>query len=142
MSILEELLGTSWELVTYQSEDKNGNMIYPLGEDAKGTIIFTKEKHTAVQIMAANREERLNEAALAKYNTEAERDMARLGYHAYTGPFTIDEEASVLTTQVQLSLIPSYVGSSQARAASISGDRLNLSNVQHPERKLVWQKIK
>lgn len=142
MSILEELLGTSWELVTYQSEDKNGNIIYPLGEDAKGTIVFTKEKHTAVQIMAANREERLSEAALAKYNTEAERDMVRLGYHAYTGPFTIDEEASVLTTQVQLSLIPSYVGSSQDRAASISGDRLNLSNVQHPERKLVWQKIK
>lgn len=141
MAILEQLRGTSWELVTYQSEDKNGHVMYPLGEDAKGTIIFTNEEHTAVQLMAANRETTPSEEVLANYNTEAEKEMARLGYHAYTGPFTIDEEASVLTTHVQLSLIPSYVNSEQARSASIDGDYLNLSNVKHPERKLVWKKI-
>lgn len=141
MSILEELRGTSWELITYQSESKDGEPLYPLGEDAKGTIIFTNELHTAVQIMAADRESQPSEEALAQYSTETEKEMARLGYHAYTGPFTIDEEKAILTTHVKFSLIPEYINSDQARLASIEGDTLKLSNVKHPERKLVWRKI-
>ena len=142
MSISEQLKGTSWALVEYKSESKTGDVLYPLGKDALGTIIFTNEGHTAVQIMAKDRTQVLSQESLAKYNTEVEKEMGRLGYHAYTGPFTIDEEESILTTHVQLSLIPDYIGSKQARKASIDGDTLNLSNVQHPERKLVWSRIK
>lgn len=141
MSIIDQLRGTSWELVTYQSESKDGEVLYPLGEDAKGTIIFTETEHTAVQIMAADREYKPSEEDLADYNTETEKEMARLGYHAYTGPFTIDEEKSVLTTHVKYSLISEYVDTMQARSASIAGETLKLSNVKHPERKLVWKKI-
>ena len=142
MSISEQLKGTSWALVEYKSESKDGDVLYPLGEDALGTIIFTEEGHTAVQIMANDRTQVLSQEALAKYNTEVEKKMGQLGYHAYTGPFTIDEEESILTTHVELSLIPDYVGSKQARKASLDGDTLKLSNVQHPERKLVWKRIK
>lgn len=142
MSISEQLKGTSWALVEYKSESKDGDVLYPLGEDALGTIIFTEEGHTAVQIMANDRTQVLNQEALAKYNTKVEKEMGQLGYHAYTGPFTIDEEESILTTHVELSLIPDYVGSKQARKASLDGDTLKLSNVQHSERKLVWKRIK
>lgn len=142
MSILEQLRGTSWSLVAYQSETKDGEIMYPLGKDAKGTIIFTEEQHTAVQIMAADREKEVSPEVLETYNTEVEKEMARLGYHAYTGPFSVDEEKGILTTHVKLSLIPDYINSDQARAASIEGDTLNLSNVKHPERKLVWKRIK
>lgn len=142
MSISEQLKGTSWSLVEYKSESKEGKALYPLGEDALGTIIFTEAGHTAVQIMAKDRTKPLSLEELDKYNTAVEKEMGRLGYHAYTGPFTIDEDESILTTHVQISLIPDYVGSKQARKASIDGNTLKLSNVQHPERKLVWKKIK
>lgn len=141
MSMTDQLKGTSWRLVEYQSVSKDGDVLYPLGEDALGTIIFTEAGHTAVQIMAKDRSQPLSDEKLEKYNTKVEKEMRRLGYHAYTGPFTIDEEENILTTHVQMSLIPDYVGSKQARKATLEGDMLKLSNVQHPERRLVWKRI-
>ena len=141
MSIKNQLKGTSWSLVEYQSESKNGDVLYPLGEDALGTIIFTEAGHTSVQIMAKDRSQPPGEDKLKKYNTKVEKEMRRLGYHAYTGPFTIDEEENILMTHVQMSLIPDYVGSKQARKATLKGNILKLSNIQHPERRLVWKRI-
>ena len=138
MTIKEQILGTSWRLVTYQSEDVNGNIIYPLGKDANGTIIFTNEQEMAVQIMATDRE---NLVSLDVYNTENEKEMAKLGYHAYSGPFDFDEKKKHLTTHVKISLLKAYVGSEQTRSVKIDGDTLYLSNVKHPERKLIWEKI-
>lgn len=141
MSILEQLKGTSWDLVEYRSESISGDLLYPLGADALGTIIFTTEGYTAVQIMAKNREDNISPENLEQYNTEVEKDMARFGYHAYTGPFTFDEETNVLTTHVTISLIPEYIGTQQARKVIIEGDILKLSNILHPERKIVWKRI-
>jgi len=141
LTIQEKLIGTSWELEIYQSEDKFGDIIYPLGENATGNIIFTSENRLAVQIMAENHEENLLEKNLDTFNTEVEKEMAKLGYHAYSGLFDIDEEKAHLTTHVDVSLIPSYVGTDQIRKATIEGDTLYLSNVKHPERKLVWKKL-
>lgn len=141
MSMTDQLKGTSWRLVEYQSESKDGDVLYPLGEDALGTIIFTEAGHTSVQIMAKDRSQPPSEDKLKKYNTKVEKEMRRLGYHAYTGPFTIDEEENILTTHVQMSLIPDYVGSKQARKATLKGNILKLSNIQHPERRLVWKRI-
>lgn len=141
MTIQEELVRTSWELETYQSEDKFGNIIYPLGKSATGNIIFTNENRLAVQIMAENHEENLSEEMVDKFNTEVEKEMAKLGYHAYSGLFDIDEEKAHLTTHVDVSLLSSYVGTDQIRKATIEGDTLYLSNVKHPERKLVWKKL-
>lgn len=142
MTIQEKLIGTSWELETYQSEDKFGNINYPLGENAKGYIIFTDENRLAVQIMAENREKKRAKGILNTFNTEAEKGMAELGYHAYSGLFNIDEEKAHLITHVDVSLLTSYVGSDQVRAVKINGNTLYLSNVKHPERKLVWKKTK
>lgn len=142
MSIAEQLKGTSWSLVEYKSESKDGEALYPVGEDALGTIIFTEEGHTAVQIMAKDRSNKISPEVLETYNTEVEKEMGRTGYHAYTGPFTLNEEESILTTHVEISFIPDYVGTKQSRKASIEGDTLKLSNIQHPERKLVWERIK
>lgn len=142
MSIREKLLGTSWELVRYQSEDIDGNLMYPLGADAKGVIIFTVNNQLSVHITAADREADITEEKLERYNTEAEKEMARIGYHGYSGPFDLDEKSSVLTTHVKISVLSDYIGSDQNRSAKLDGDYLHLSNVQHPERKLVWKKIK
>jgi len=141
MTIQEQILGTSWRLLSFQSEDKDGEVLFPLGEDAQGVIMFTLDQRMAVQIMVADREESIERSTSARFNTEAEKEMAELGYHAYSGPIDINEAEGTLTTHVELSLIESYVGSDQTRSARIDGDKLYLSNVKHPERKLVWEKI-
>lgn len=141
MKILEQLKGTSWSLVAYHSESIDGERLEPLGIDAIGTIIFTEVGHTAVQMMAKDRTKELGPAVLARYRSEAEKEIARFGYHAYSGPFTISEEESTLTTHVTMSILSEYVGSKQTRKVSIEGDILRLSNIKHPERKIVWQKI-
>lgn len=142
MSISEKLRGTSWSLVEYQSESKDGAVLHPLGKDAVGTIVFTEAGHTAVQIMAKDRAKKLSQEELNQFNTDIEKEMGRLGYHAYSGPFTIDEEESILTTHVEISLIPDYVHTKQTRKAILENNTLKLSNIQHPERKLVWKRIK
>lgn len=139
--LTEKLKGTTWSLVTYQSEDKNGKINYPLGEDALGYIIFTEENILAVQLMAADRTQVVPKEVLEKMNTVVEKEMKELGYHAYSGSFSVNEETSVLTTNVEMSVISTYVGSKQKRKAEIKEDKLYLSNIEHPERKLVWQKV-
>lgn len=139
--IEDKLKGTIWSLVTYQSEDKNGEINYPLGEDASGYIVFTDKNILSVQLMAADRDQAVPNETIESMNTPVEQQMATLGYHAYSGPFSIDEEEAVLTTNVLLSLIADYVGSEQKRAATIEGNKLHLSNVEHPERKLVWERV-
>lgn len=138
-SLEDQLRGTTWKMESFQSEDKNGDTLYPLGEDALGYINVTPDNRLSVHIMAKDREAKIDKNKL--FNTEAEREMAELGYDAYTGPFTLDEENKTLTTNVELSLLPSYVGTKQTRSVRLEGDTLYLSNVKHPERKLVWKKV-
>lgn len=141
MSIEKAIIGTSWRLESFQSEDKFGEINFPLGENAEGVILFTNEHRMAVQIMATGEEKNVSTTDLDRFNTETEKEMAKLGYHAYSGPFDLNEEENTLTTHVDLSLIDAYVGSDQTRSAKIEGDKLYLSNVKHPERKLVWKRI-
>lgn len=140
--IQEFIRGTTWELESFQSEDKNGEIVYPLGQEARGFIMFTPENRISVHIMAANREaESKTQSSKIEFLTEAEEKMAELGYHAYSGPFVINEEEEILETHIEVSLVISYIGSKQPRKVKIEADKLYLTNVSHPERKLVWRKL-
>lgn len=140
--LFEQLSGTAWSLIKFQSEDKYSKINYPLGEDATGYIIFTKENIMAVQIMAKDRTQTVSKEIIDSMNTRVEAEMAENGCHAYSGTFTLDEEQAILTTKVEMSLVPAYIGSEQKRSVKIEGDRLYLSNIAHPERQLVWQRVK
>ena len=133
----EQLIGTTWSLKSFESVDQNNHIYYPLGEDAKGFIVFDHTGLFSVQLMA---KEALSKDAVTHYRTDVEKAMGMHGYHAYSGQFSLDEEKAVMTTSVELSLIPAYRGSKQKRSVNIEGDRLYLSNIEHPERKLGWQK--
>lgn len=135
--IQEIIADTTWELVSFQSEDKNGEIIYPLGKNAKGFILFTSGNRISVHIMAVDR----NKDTTLQFLTEAEEKMSDLGYHAYTGSFVIDEEKEILETSVEVSLISSYVGSKQPRKVKTENGNLYLTNVKHPERQLVWKPV-
>jgi hypothetical protein len=48
-------------------------------------------------------------------------------YFAYAGPFRVDEEKSIVTHIVLVSLFPNWIGQKQQRVARIEGDKLHLS---------------
>ena len=48
----EQLIGTSWSLKSFESVDQNDHIYYPLGEDAKGFIVFDHTGLFSVQLMA------------------------------------------------------------------------------------------
>lgn len=82
MTIYEGISGTSWTLEKHQSADKDGDILYPLGEDAKGVIIFSNDDRTSVHLMADAATWEVSKEQLANYNTEAEQEIAKLGYHS------------------------------------------------------------
>ena len=78
MTLAESLSGTTWELVSFQSEDKKGNMIYPMGEDATGFIYIHPGNRLSVHIMVADREESRKRVGQIDFNTEAEKKWLNL----------------------------------------------------------------
>ena len=74
----------------------------------------------AVQIM---RPDRLSFASSdMQKSTDDELRSAYMGYLAYYGRYTVDQEENTVTHHVDGSLFPNWVGTSQKRFFSFSGD--------------------
>ena len=50
MTLKEKAVGV-WTLVSYQSQDEEGNIIYPFGKDATGFIMYHPEGYMSAQLM-------------------------------------------------------------------------------------------
>ena len=75
-----------------------------MGEGATGVLDYSADGKVSVHIMA--------------------RDGR---YFAYYGDYVVDEAASTVTHRLELASDPSFVGASNLRHATLSGDRLMLS---------------
>ena len=116
----------AWELESYTEADGSGRSpVHPLGEDATGLIIYTNDGYMSAQLMSADRP-LFDESNPIGGTTRQTLDAAR-GYLAYSGPFWVDESASVLHHDVRVSLLPNWLGVTQIRSAQLVDDRLTLS---------------
>lgn len=134
----------SWELIKYSTRSDNGAIDHPLGVEASGMIMYSPDGFMSVQIMSRER------ARFATSNvhrgTASELHEAVLGYIAYSGPFEVDEQNSIVWHRVALSLYPNWVGDAQKRFASVQGNQLTLTSAPlrfrtttlHPT--LVWRR--
>jgi hypothetical protein len=138
-TLLEQVIGT-WSLVSYQSTDKEGNVIYPLGEDAKGFIMYNPDGYMSAQIMASGRP--AYQSADLHTGTKEEMAAAAHGYLAYSGRFEVNEEKQELTHHMDVSMNPTWLGQSQPRIAKIDGDTVVIFNGIKPEDKLTWKRVK
>ena len=113
-----------WRLVSSEFRSSSGNVIHPLGEDARGVAIFTESGYMSAQLMRQNR------AAFASGNqasgTPEEIQAALQGYVAYHGPCEVDVQQKTLTTQVEGSMFPNWVGGQQVRFYELSDKQLIL----------------
>jgi Lipocalin-like domain len=103
-----------WRLVAFQREyQASGEREYPMGRTPAGYILFQPEGRMAVVITGEGRK---------VPTTDEDRAGLFKSLVAYTGPYRVDG-AKWITT-VEVSANPASVGTEQARAFEISGDRL------------------
>lgn len=122
--LTDEVVG-AWELVSFTAEyPERPGILYPLGADATGIIMYTPDGYMSAQIMRRNRADydlfghdgHLGNAA-----------AAATGYLAYSGPYTADEATRTLHHDVEVSLLPSWLNTIQIREATFDGDQLTLA---------------
>ncbi|MCB1701073.1 MAG: lipocalin-like domain-containing protein [Halioglobus sp.] len=122
-STMQKLAGV-WRLVTSEFRTAGGNVMYPLGEDARGLAIFTESGYMSGQLMRPGRPNfASNNQALG---TPDEIQQSFLGYIAYYGRCELDLQSQTITTHVEGSMYPNWVGSEQVRFYELGDDRLVL----------------
>ncbi len=122
MSQENQFIGT-WQLVSCENRDAEGNVSYPFGEDAIGYLIYTADGYMSGTLMRANRTHFAVGDVLG--GTIEEQAMATQTYLAYCGKYEIQTDKVI--HHVEASLFPNWVGLAQARFFEFKGENLVLS---------------
>ena len=142
---MKELFIGTWALVASTFQAGNGEVTYPLGEQAEGLLVYDEAGVVAAQLSrpqrppfhAADSTEERGEKIAAAYQ----------GYTAYFGHYTIDPEQSIITHHVQASLNPNWIGSAQVRFFQFSPDQQQLTLSTPPMGRdkvvgqLIWRRL-
>jgi hypothetical protein len=110
--IRDRLVG-GWRLTGYEVT-AGGKTEHPLGDDPRGAILYTPDGYMSAQ--------------LAGPGPDKDDDRPDAYYIAYSGPYDVDETNKTVAHHVQVSVIPSWLGTTQLRHARFDGpDKLALS---------------
>ena len=120
---VQQLAG-AWRLISSEFRTSGSDVIYPLGEDALGQVIFSENGYMSGQLMRQNRPDFA--AGDQSSGTPEETKAAIEGYVSYYGPFDLDIEQKKLITHVEGSMFPNWVGKDQERFYEVAGDHLIL----------------
>jgi Lipocalin-like domain len=116
------LIGT-WKLVSWENRSLDGQVSYPLGEDAVGYISYTQDGYVFVAMMRHDRAE-FAAGDLVRASAQ-EKAHAAETYMTYCGRYEF--RGSTVVHHVELSLFPNWVGVDQERLVEIVGNRLTVS---------------
>lgn len=119
----EDITG-SWKLVSTEFRLQDGRVVYPMGSDAIGLLVYSAGGDMSVQIMSNDRRTFTSCDRLG--GTTEEIKSAFEGYIAYFGTYEINREEGIIMHKIQGSLFPNWVGEDQRRFFELSGDRLTL----------------
>ena len=107
----------------YTSES-DGAVDEPLGPGPLGIIMYTADGYMSAQLMRRDRPP--YDRAVTGGGTPGQMATAASGYLCYSGPFTIDEAAGVVSHHVEVSLLPNWVGGTQVRHGRLEDGALVL----------------
>ncbi|HBM15176.1 MAG TPA: hypothetical protein DD381_02345 [Lentisphaeria bacterium] len=134
----EKLIGT-WHLKSWIAFDPKGNQIYPLGEQAKGYIMYTEDGFMSATIMNPDRVSNISTGLSLGTIGSGEGS-----YLSYAGSYEVKD--NIAYHHVEVSCIPEMIGSNQERSFSIADNTLTI-NSQTPlqngtkiKHTLIWTK--
>lgn len=133
-----------WRLVAANFYKPDGTLVKLYGDDPRGLFVYAENGTMSVQIMKQNRPA-IPRGQHAAHALENYHDIL-VGYIAYFGTYSVDENARTVTHHVQASLIPNWVGSDLVREYEFSGNRMTLRTLPASLRgeimrgELIWEK--
>ncbi len=137
------LIGT-WRLVSWENRSlADGQVSYPLGEDAVGYIIYGQDRYMSVAIMTPERSTFAAGDLLS--GSAQERARAAGTYVSYCGRYEFLGETVI--HYVELSLFPNWVGVEQERLVKLEENRLTLStrpillSGEQRTAHLIWERV-
>jgi hypothetical protein len=137
------LIGT-WRLLSWENRSlDDGEVSYPLGEDATGYIMYNDDGYMFVAIMAPHRLRFAADDLLSA--TKEEVAQAEETYVSYCGRY--DFLGDTVVHHVEMSLFPNWISGDQERLVDLSGSRLTLStrplllrDIQQTAH-LIWERV-
>lgn len=136
------VVGT-WRLVSADIRSEDGTVAYPFGRDAIGQMILTADGFLSKQFGGAHRPNLPVGDWVAA--TPEEIDASARHYFAYCGRYEV--RGNELIYELELSLMPNWMGGSQVRAFTLENDRLTTVTPVLPiggkpqTSTLVWQRV-
>jgi hypothetical protein len=146
-SLRERLIG-SWKLISWEETNPGtGEVSYPLGKNAMGSIVYDPGGHMSAQVMNPNRPKSSPPpgSPYAGWANSLSLEDARAilsGYVAYYGRFDVDEAKRTVTHHVQGDLWAYAIGVERLRKVDfLADDRIVLSYTGGlGENRLVWER--
>jgi len=136
-------IGT-WRLVSFEIRRADGQVRYPLGQDAAGYIIYNEDGYVSVAIMSPNRPKFASGDIFG--GTTEEKVAAADIYISYCGRYEIQEDKVI--HRIEVSFFPNWIGADQERIFDLDGERLSLSTppfliggVQQTAH-MVWERVR
>ncbi len=136
------LIGT-WRLISWENRSIDGQISYPLGQDAVGYIMYTQDGYMCVAIMRPHRTPFAAGDLLGA--SLAEKAHAAQTYVSYCGQYEF--RGDVVIHHVELSFFPNWVGVDQERLVELTGNRLTLSTRplvlggRQQTAHLIWERV-
>ena len=121
----EKILSGAWKLITFEFRRNNGVAIYPFGETAQGSILYTRSGRYSAQLMRHDRPR----FAIPDQMQGAVKEIeaAFKGCISYFGSYELDIENKLITHHVEGSIFPNMEGTKQIRKYELDGDFMTLT---------------
>ena len=141
----KEMVVGIWSLVSYETEDSEGNKTYPMGENCEGFIMYHPEGYMSAQMMTPGRPKYAGGGLHT--GTQEEMATAAQGYLAYCGPYEVDEQNQIVTHHMSVSMNPTWLGDTQPRYVKLDGDILDITSPpvivdgKEQNTRLIWKRV-
>lgn len=106
---MSTIIEGTWKLKTFEFQKANGEIEYPIGQDAVGYVIYSPTGHFSVQ-----------------YMPKVQNDASLKGI-SYFGAYEYNREKEYVVHHVESSLFPSEEGLDKIRHARLRGKSLKLT---------------
>ena len=118
------IIGT-WKLISFEIQRENGEVIYPFGKNAQGSLIYTESGRFSAQVIRPDRPQFTSGDQMRGTTEEIKANYE--GFISYYGPYEFDRKKGFVIHHVEGSLFPNWKGQRQKRFYELSGNRLKLS---------------
>ncbi|TET63408.1 lipocalin-like domain-containing protein [Candidatus Bathyarchaeota archaeon] len=115
----------AWKLTSLKIQKANGEVVYPFGKNARGSIIYTDSGRFSAQVMRPDRPKFTSGDQMKGTSEEIKANYE--GYVSYYGSYEFDNEYGFIIHHVEGSLFPNWEGQGLKRFFELSGNRLKIS---------------